>query len=81
MREPDEFARGHVPGALNVPVGQMEARAGEIPRDRTLVAYCGHGERSSSALSILEGLGFQALHNLVGGFGAWKEAHDRAEAR
>ena len=73
VREPDEFARGHVPSALNVPVGEIEARAGEIPRGVPVVAYCGHGERSSSALSILERLGFGPLYNLDGGFGAWKE--------
>ena len=75
------FALGHVPGALNMAVGEMEARAAEIPRDAALVAYCGHGERSSSALSILEGLGFERLYNLAGGFGAWKEVHDKAEPR
>jgi hydroxyacylglutathione hydrolase len=79
VREPDEFARGHMLGALSVPVGEVEARAEEIPRDRPLVAYCGHGERSSSALSILEHLGYERLHNLDGGFGAWEGVHDEAE--
>ena len=77
VREPEEFARGHVPGALNVPLGEIESRAGEIPRDASVVAYCGHGERSSSALSILERLGFERPHNLDGGFAAWKEGGTR----
>jgi hydroxyacylglutathione hydrolase len=80
VREPDEFARGHVPRALSVPVGEVEAWAGEIPRDRPLIAYCGHGERSSSALSILERLGYGRLHNLDGGLGAWEGVHDEGEA-
>jgi hydroxyacylglutathione hydrolase len=77
VRESDEYARGHVPGALNVPLGEIESRAGEIPRDASVVAYCGHGERSSSALSILERVGFERLHNLDGGFGAWKGLIER----
>ena len=74
VREPDEFAAGHVAAATSIPLGQLEARVEELPRDRPIVAYCGHGERSASALSILERLGFEKLLNMDGGFGVWEEA-------
>ena len=74
VREPDEFAQGHIPGALHIPLGQLEARLDTIPRGRPLVTYCGHGERSATALSLLEGHGFERLTNFDGGFGNWEEA-------
>jgi rhodanese-related sulfurtransferase len=74
VREPDEFAAGHVAEALSIPLGQLQARVGELPKDKPIVAYCGHGERSSSAVSILEGASFNKLTNMDGGFEAWEEA-------
>jgi rhodanese-related sulfurtransferase len=74
VRESTEFAEGHIPGALHVPLGELEARAGTIPRDRPIVAYCGHGERSATALSLLERLGFNSMANFNGGFEAWQDA-------
>jgi hydroxyacylglutathione hydrolase len=74
VREPGELAEGLLPGAINVPLGQISSRAGEIPRDVPLVVYCGHGERASSAVSLLERVGVGPLLNLNGGIGAWREA-------
>ena len=74
VREPNEYAAGHVADAISIPLGQLEARLAELPRDRPIVAYCGHGERSASGLSILERAGFENLVNLDGGFGVWEEA-------
>jgi rhodanese-related sulfurtransferase len=74
VREPNEFEAGHVAEAISIPLGQLEARVEELPRDRPIVAYCGHGERSSSGVSILERAGFKTLLNLDGGFGVWEEA-------
>jgi rhodanese-related sulfurtransferase/glyoxylase-like metal-dependent hydrolase (beta-lactamase superfamily II) len=74
VRERNEFADGHIPGALHIPLGELEQRAAELPGDRPLVTYCGHGERSATALSLLERLGFERLTNLDGGMGAWREA-------
>jgi rhodanese-related sulfurtransferase len=45
-----------------------------IPEDRPVVAYCGHGERASSGISILERMGYRDLAILDGGFGAWRDA-------
>ncbi len=74
VREPGEFAAGHVAEAISIPLGQLSARTDELPKDRPIVAYCGHGERSASGVSILERAGFEKLLNMDGGFGAWEKA-------
>lgn len=74
VREPAEFAAGHVEGAIHVPLGDLEERLDELPRDRPFVVYCAHGERSASAASILERHGIGPAQVLDGGFDAWREA-------
>ena len=74
VREKNEFESGHIQGAINVPVGKLEANLAEIPTDRPIIAYCGHGERSATALSLLERTGVERLMNLKGGIGAWTES-------
>ena len=74
VREPDEYARSHVDGAVHVPLGELEGRLGELPRGGALLVYCGHGERASTGASILERAGFEPVLNLRGGFGAWRKA-------
>jgi rhodanese-related sulfurtransferase len=74
VREKDEYRDGHVEGALNVPLGELAANAHLIPRDKPVLVYCGHGERASTAASLLEMAGFRDLINLDGGLGAWQDA-------
>jgi rhodanese-related sulfurtransferase len=74
VREPDEFASGHVEGAIHAPLGGLAEDLDKIPKDRPIVAYCVHGERAATAVSILERAGFRPLLNLSGGFGAWEAA-------
>ncbi len=75
VREPSEYAAGHLPEAANVPLGALARRLAALPRDRPLAVYCGHGERSATAVSLLERAGFGSpLLNLDGGFDAWKAA-------
>ena len=74
VREPDEYAAGHISGAIHVPLGQLAGRVGEVPHDRPIVAYCGHGERAATAVSLLERSGRTAVLNLDGGIGAWRDA-------
>ncbi len=67
VRSPGEFAAGHLPGALNIPVGDLGRRAGELgAKDRPLVVYCASGMRSASAAGQLRALGFAAVHDLGG---------------
>jgi len=81
VREPSEFELGHVPGAVHVPLGELEARLAELPRGRPIVTYCGAGERSTTAASLLERAGIGPVLNLDGGFGAWKQAGNRVARR
>ncbi len=71
-REPDEYGSGHIEGAIHIPLGKLPREAQTVPRDRPLVVYCGHGERASTAISLLEAAGFRELINLDGGMGAWE---------
>lgn len=72
VREPEELERASLPGALHVPMGQLPARAAELPRDRLLVVMCHHGVRSAHAVAYLrEAHGFEHLENLSGGIDAW----------
>jgi rhodanese-related sulfurtransferase len=76
VRTPEEFAAGHVPGAVNVPHDQVAARLGELGkfRDNDVVVYCRSGRRSELALSVLEQAGFKRLGHLEGDMNAWSAA-------
>lgn len=58
VRTAEEFAAGHLEGAVNIPVDQVEARLPEIPRDRPVVVYCRSGARSRNAASVLRRSGY-----------------------
>lgn len=73
VREPDEFAAGHVPGALNVPLKQVGAWAKAQPKDRPVMVICRSGKRSLRASAELAEQGFTQVTNVQGGFLAWKE--------
>ncbi len=74
VRELEEYAAGHIDGALHIPLGDLERRMRELPRDRPVLAYCGAGERASTAVSLLERAGQHAAMNLNGGIDAWRDA-------
>lgn len=71
VREPDEFAGGTVPGAVNIPLGELPQRLAAIPRDRTIACLCRSGNRSGKAQAFLAGEGYDAV-NLTGGMLAWR---------
>ena len=70
VRTPTEFAAGHLPEAVNVPVDELRSRLNELPHDRRLVTYCQVGQRGYLALRILQQTGFDAV-NLGGGYKTW----------
>ena len=75
VRPEDEFQQGHLPGALNIPLAQLERRLTELPPDREIVAYC-RGPwcvLSFEAVAALRQRGFQA-RRLEDGFPEWKVA-------
>lgn len=69
VRTPEEFSGGHLDGARNVPVGELSARMGELPRDKTLVVYCHSGARSARAASMLREAGYRVRN--LGPMSAW----------
>jgi molybdopterin/thiamine biosynthesis adenylyltransferase/rhodanese-related sulfurtransferase len=74
VRERDEWAEGHIPGAVHIPRGSLESRIeGVVPdRSQTVVVYCGSGSRSAFAAKTLEELGYGNVLSLAGGFTDWK---------
>jgi rhodanese-related sulfurtransferase len=75
VREPNEWAMGHVPGAVLMPRGVLEASIeSRVPRDRRVVVYCGSGGRSALAADALQQMGYTDVASLRGGMREWVDA-------
>jgi len=74
VREPEEFARERVPGAVNVPQADLATRLSEIPRDRPILTICQSGSRSLRSAQFLHQQGYQNVATVVGGTRAWRDA-------
>jgi phage shock protein E len=76
VREPDEYAAGHLPGAVSLPRGVLEFRLPDISSDpdRLIVCYCGSGGRSALAADSLLRIGYRRVLSLAGGIQAWGAA-------
>ena len=74
VREPNEFSGplGHIRGATLVPLGDLAAKAKELPKDKPIVAVCRAGSRSAHATAILQKAGFTEVANLPGGMLRWR---------
>lgn len=72
VRSPEEFARGSVPGAVNIPIEQLRERLDELPREQPILAYCQVGQRGYLATRILAQRGFNVA-NLSGGYTTYKQ--------
>jgi rhodanese-related sulfurtransferase len=80
VREPSEWAMGHVAGAVFVPRGQIESKIEAlVPRERKIVVYCARANRSALAADTLQQLGYSDVYSLAGGFGAWVDAGGEIE--
>lgn len=75
VRTPEEFAAGHLPGALNLPYDELAQRLSEIPAARTdeIVVHCQSGRRAGMAEAILVEAGYSKLRDLEGHFQAWQQ--------
>ncbi|MCI1859712.1 MAG: rhodanese-like domain-containing protein [Sporolactobacillus sp.] len=71
VREPDEFKKGHILGARNIPLTQLKLRKAEIRHDMPIYLYCSNGTRSARAAAMLKRLGYKNLYHLQGGFKKW----------
>jgi rhodanese-related sulfurtransferase len=74
VRTAKEFAAGHVPGAVNVPIDELRDRLGEIPKGRPTAAYCQVGQRGYLATRLLNQSGFDAV-NVSGGYKTYRLLH------
>src|SRR5205085_980924 len=74
VRKQSEWDEGHIAGAIHIPLGDVAARAAEIPADRPVVLHCEGGGRSAIAASVLRKMGRHDVMNLQGGISAWKKA-------
>ncbi|KZE66394.1 hypothetical protein AWM68_08525 [Fictibacillus phosphorivorans] len=71
VREPEEFKKGHILGARNIPLSQMRQRLKEVRNDQPVYLYCESGFRSARAANFLKKKKYGQLHHLQGGFRKW----------
>jgi len=73
VRTPAEYASGHVPRAINLPLQEIEDWYRDLPKDKTVYLICNSGNRSTQAAEFLKEKGFKNIKNVKGGTNAWKE--------
>jgi phage shock protein E len=74
VRTPEEYAQGHIPGIVLIPLDQVPNRLAEIPKDKTVIVTCHTGNRSNQAAQLLRQKGYDNIHNMLGGIVAWEQA-------
>lgn len=74
VRTAEEYATGHIPGALNVPFDQVAERISEIDAPHGVALYCMVGPRARKGESALRAVGYESVFHLEGGLAAWKAA-------
>lgn len=72
LREPDELIVSGIPGAINIPFGEVASRLDEVPTDKPVVVYCRVGDWSEQVGEILEDRDYEVL-NLEGGYKAYRK--------
>jgi hydroxyacylglutathione hydrolase len=74
VRNDDEWASGHIPGAIHIPLAALTGRVGELPADRPIAVHCQGGNRSAIASSILKHAGRSDVSNVAAGFSEWERS-------
>ena len=74
VREPSEWNQAHIPGSTLIPLGDLEKRVKEVPRDKEVVVVCRSGTRSKAGRDILKTAGFTQVTCMEGGLNAWLAA-------
>lgn len=81
VREPWEYRQQHVPGAINIPLGQLMTRAHELPLDGDVAAICEAGSRSLAGAALLDRFAAKHVYSVAGGTSAWAATHAREAVR
>jgi len=74
VRTQEEFAKGSLPNARNVPADRVKDRVGELKKDRPLIVVCANGSAAGKVAAQLRASGFEQVFVLSGGLAAWREA-------
>ena len=72
VREDNEWAGGHIPGAVQAPLSRFAEAAAKLPKDKAIIFYCQGGVRSKRALDMAKDCGLNAEGHLGGGISAWR---------
>ena len=75
VRSTKEYQKGHIPGAVHVPLADIGDKIKKVKKDKDIVVYCRTGNQSIWAIKRLMGMGYKNLFNLKGGYSAWKRNH------
>lgn len=73
VREEDEWAEGHMPDAVLIPLGDLERRVNELPQEGRIIAVCRSGGRSLAAVDMLTRAGFRDAKSMAGGMVEWSK--------
>ena len=77
--QPEEFRKGHIPAAINIPVDQIKEQLGQLEKfrkkDRPIVLSCRSGQRASRAATVLRKNEFKRVYTLSGGLAAWEKEY------
>ena len=71
VRTPQEYSQGKLAGSVLIPIGEFERRAGEVPKNRTIVVYCAVGSRSKPVAGFLAQQGYKEVYNMTDGIVGW----------
>ena len=76
LRTADEYAKGHILGAKNIPLADLERRRGELEKHKAkaVIVHCATGSSAGGGVALLRKNGFASVHNLAGGYAAWQAA-------
>ncbi|MCC5896697.1 MAG: rhodanese-like domain-containing protein [Phormidium sp. GEM2.Bin31] len=79
VREPSEYAAGHIPQAINIPLRSISENLNEIPKNRPVVLYCSSGYRTAMALTSLQLLGYDNVQSFPPSLAGWQAAGEPIE--
>ena len=74
VRQPEEWDQVHIPGATLIPLGELQSRLSEVPRDQEVVVVCRSGNRSQEGRNILKNAGYEQVTSMAGGVNQWQAA-------